>query len=78
MHTFTVWAPIPEKVAVKIEDRVYPMQGPNRLAATGRCEVQDAGPGTDYGFLLDDDETGVPRPAQSVAAEWRAQTFARV
>jgi maltooligosyltrehalose trehalohydrolase len=61
MHTFAVWAPIPKKVAVKIEDRVYPMQGPNDRGYW-TADIEEAGPGTDYGFLLDDDEMEYPDP----------------
>jgi maltooligosyltrehalose trehalohydrolase len=61
MHTFTVWAPLKKKVAVKIEDRVYPMQGPNDRGYW-KVDVEEAGPGTDYGFLLDDDEMVYPDP----------------
>jgi maltooligosyltrehalose trehalohydrolase len=61
MHTFTVWAPKPKKVAVKVEDKVYPMKGPNDKGYW-TADVEDAGPGTDYGFLLDDDETVYPDP----------------
>jgi maltooligosyltrehalose trehalohydrolase len=61
MHTFTVWAPLKKKVAVKIEDRIYPMEGPNDRGYW-RVDVPEAGPGTDYGFLLDDDEMAYPDP----------------
>jgi maltooligosyltrehalose trehalohydrolase len=61
MHSFTVWAPKAEKVAVKIEDRVYPMQGPNDRGYW-TVNIEEAGPGTDYGFLLEDDEMVYPDP----------------
>jgi maltooligosyltrehalose trehalohydrolase len=50
-----------EKVAVKIEDRIYPMKGPNDRGYW-TVNVDEAGPGTEYGFLLDDDETAYPDP----------------
>ena len=61
MHEFHVWAPKPRKVAVKIGDQVIPMQGPD---ATGnwKVSVDSAGPGTEYGFLLDDDSMLYPDP----------------
>jgi maltooligosyltrehalose trehalohydrolase len=61
MHTFTVWAPKQEKVAVKIGDEVYPMKGPNDRGYW-TVAVEDAGPGTDYGFLLDDEDQVYPDP----------------
>jgi maltooligosyltrehalose trehalohydrolase len=61
MHEFTVWAPNVSKVAVKTNEGVYPMQGPD---ATGwwSARVDSAGPGTDYAFLLNDDPTPYPDP----------------
>jgi maltooligosyltrehalose trehalohydrolase len=61
MHTFSVWAPKPDKVAVKIGERVYPMKGPNDKGYWTVC-VEDAGPGTDYAFVLDEDSMEVPDP----------------
>jgi maltooligosyltrehalose trehalohydrolase len=61
MHTFTVWAPKPKKVAVKVGDKVYPMQGPNAKGYWTE-RVEEAGPGMDYGFLLDDDAQVYPDP----------------
>ncbi len=29
MHTFSVWAPRPAKVSVKVNDTVYAMEGPD-------------------------------------------------
>ena len=61
MHEFKVWAPNVSRVAVKTNDGVCPMQGPD---ATGwwSAKVESAGPGTDYAFLLDDDPTPYPDP----------------
>ncbi len=61
MHTFVVWAPMPGSVAVKVGDKVHPMQGPNDKGYW-KATVEDAGPGSDYGFLLDDDPTPYPDP----------------
>ena len=68
MHTFTVWAPRPEKVSVKSGDTVTPMQGPDEKGYW-KASVEDAGPGTDYGFLLDNDETVYPDPR----SQWQPQ-----
>ncbi len=61
MHEFKVWAPHARKVAVKIGDATYPMHGPGERGWWS-VSVQDAGPGTDYGFLLDDDWKVYPDP----------------
>ena len=61
MHTFTVWAPTPASVAVKIGEKSYPMKGPNDKGYWS-VTVDDAGPGTDYAFLLGDDGTAYPDP----------------
>ncbi|MEO6806652.1 MAG: malto-oligosyltrehalose trehalohydrolase [Edaphobacter sp.] len=54
MHEFRVWAPRVRKVAVKIGSAVYPMHGPSERGWWS-VVVEQAGPGTEYGFLLDDD-----------------------
>src|ERR1700727_3531721 len=61
MHEFTVWAPRARKVAVKIGDRTYPMRGPSERG-WWNVGVEEARPGTDYGFLLDDDPKAWPDP----------------
>lgn len=59
MHTFEVWAPIPESVRVHVDGRLYPMERSTR--GWWRAEI-DAGPGTRYGFVLDDSDTVLPDP----------------
>jgi maltooligosyltrehalose trehalohydrolase len=61
MHEFTVWAPNAQKVAVKIGDRTFPMRGPSERGWWS-ASVEQAGPGTDYGFVLDDDAKAWPDP----------------
>src|SRR5260370_40035312 len=61
MHEFTVWAPRPKKVAVKIGEELYPMNEPDDKG-WWRAQVEGAGPGTDYAFVLDDDPTVYPDP----------------
>ncbi len=61
MHTFTIWAPKPGSVSVKVGDKSYPMQGPNEKGYW-TATVQEALPGNDYGFLLDDDDFIYPDP----------------
>jgi maltooligosyltrehalose trehalohydrolase len=61
MHEFTVWAPNKQKLAVKIGETTYPMLGPDERGWWG-VAVGQAGPGTDYGFVLDDDPKAWPDP----------------
>jgi maltooligosyltrehalose trehalohydrolase len=61
MHEFTVWAPNAERVAVAIGDARYPMSGPDEKGHWS-VSVEGAGPGTDYGFVLDDDPKAYPDP----------------
>ena len=65
MHRFEIWAPLPQKVAVKINDAekaiVRPMDGPDDQG-WWHLDVEEASPGTDYCFLIDDDQTGYPDP----------------
>jgi maltooligosyltrehalose trehalohydrolase len=61
MHEFTVWAPNAERVAVAIGDERYPMSGPDKKGHWS-VSVEAAGPGTDYGFVLDDDPKSYPDP----------------
>ncbi len=61
MYSFKVWAPIPKRVCLKLGDREYPMVGPDDRGYW-KADIQDANPGDDYGFLLDDDETPYPDP----------------
>jgi maltooligosyltrehalose trehalohydrolase len=61
MHEFTVWAPNKQKLAVKIGETTYPMLGPDERGWWG-VAVEQAGPGTDYGFVLDDDPKAWPDP----------------
>jgi maltooligosyltrehalose trehalohydrolase len=66
MHEFTVWAPIPRKVGVKIGETMYPMRGPDERGWWG-VAVEQAGPRTDYGFVVDDDAQAWPDPR----SEWQ-------
>ena len=61
MHEFTIWAPAVDRVAVKIGDIAYPMNGPDERG-WWRATVEQAIPGTDYGFVLDDDPKAYPDP----------------
>ncbi|WP_035352188.1 malto-oligosyltrehalose trehalohydrolase [Edaphobacter aggregans] len=61
MHEFRVWAPRVGRVAVKIGDARHEMRavGDRGWWST---QVEQAGPGIDYSFLVDDDPTPYPDP----------------
>lgn len=63
MHRFKVWAPKAKTIGVKIKNTVLAMQ----KAAGGwwQTDVQDAGAGTDYAFVVDGNEPAVPDPRSS-------------
>jgi maltooligosyltrehalose trehalohydrolase len=61
MHEFTVWAPKAKKVSVKIDDTAHAMTGPEDRG-WWRVRVEEAAPGTDYAFLIDDDPAPYPDP----------------
>ncbi len=63
MHEFAVWAPKAKQVAVTIEGRAASaaMTGPDQRGWWS-VKVEQAGHGTRYGFLLDDDVTPYPDP----------------
>ncbi|MFY1622276.1 malto-oligosyltrehalose trehalohydrolase [Micromonospora sp. WMMD735] len=61
MTEFTVWAPDVARLRLRLPGVAdHDMRaGPN---GWWRVEVPDAGPGTDYAFLLDDEDTPLPDP----------------
>lgn len=61
MHRFSVWAPKAGKLAVKVDGSVFPLAGPDEQG-WWRAEVSKAANGSDYCFLIDDDETCYPDP----------------
>ena len=61
MHSFHVWAPRPKKVALKLVERVLPMEGPD-AHGNWKLDVEEAKWGDEYAFLLDDDTTLYPDP----------------
>jgi maltooligosyltrehalose trehalohydrolase len=60
MTTFEVWAPDQGRVRLRALGSDHEMAP--ATDGTWRVTVSDAGPGTDYGFLLGDDETPLPDP----------------
>ena len=61
MHEFNVWAPKAKNMAVRIGDTSHPMTGPLEKGWWS-LQLEEAGPGTDYAFLIDRDETPYPDP----------------
>ncbi|HEY4378807.1 MAG TPA: malto-oligosyltrehalose trehalohydrolase [Acidobacteriaceae bacterium] len=61
MHEFAVWAAGVKKISVKVGGRLHAMEGPDERG-WWKALVEDAGPGSDYGFALDDDPGVYPDP----------------
>jgi len=61
MHPFRVWAPFARRASIASDGVSYAMRGPDDRG-WWFCQVEDAGPETDYGFLLDDDPQSYPDP----------------
>jgi maltooligosyltrehalose trehalohydrolase len=60
MHSFEVWAPNAKNVKVKLHDRFHQLERQNR--GYWRSTVQEAGPGQDYFYVLDDIDPPLPDP----------------
>jgi maltooligosyltrehalose trehalohydrolase len=61
MHIFKVWAPYARKVVVQAGNVRISMLGPDQHG-WWRAEAEAAGPGTHYGFVVDDDPRVYPDP----------------
>jgi maltooligosyltrehalose trehalohydrolase len=61
MHEFRVWAPKAKKILLKAGDSLHEMEGPDDRG-WWKARVGDAGPGSDYGFQIDDDPGIYPDP----------------
>src|SRR3569623_1827268 len=61
MHQFEVWAPRANKVSVQVDGSLQSMEGPDQRGCW-RTSVVEAGPGSFYGFVLDDDPRAYPDP----------------
>lgn len=61
MHEFRVWAPRADKATVSIGNTTYPMTVVNDYGWWS-AKVEEAGPGTDYAFLLNEDSKPYPDP----------------
>lgn len=61
MHRFEVWAPLAKSVHVRVDGVDLPMKGPD-ASGSWSLDVSAATAGSDYGYLLDDDQTCYPDP----------------
>jgi len=61
MHTFGVWAPKAKTMSLKWRGGALLMGGPNKRG-WWTLDVEEAGGGDDYSFLMDDDPTAYPDP----------------
>jgi maltooligosyltrehalose trehalohydrolase len=61
MHEFRVWAPRVEKISVRIGNEVFAMK-PLNDRGWWSAQVEEAGPGTDYAFILNNDPNSYPDP----------------
>ncbi|MGB8539389.1 MAG: malto-oligosyltrehalose trehalohydrolase [Acidobacteriaceae bacterium] len=60
MHVFEVWAPRAGTMEVKIGNKRFPMEKKSR--GYWSAAVEEAGSGTDYGFVIDGLEPALPDP----------------
>lgn len=60
MQLFRVWAPRAKRVEVKIDEKLWPLK-PAR-GGWWDAEIAEAGPGTDYGYVLNGDGMVLPDP----------------
>ncbi|HEX4756604.1 MAG TPA: malto-oligosyltrehalose trehalohydrolase [Terracidiphilus sp.] len=64
MHQFEIWAPLAKRLSVSVDGVAHAMEGPDERG-WWRQVVDKAGPGTDYGYLVDDDPKCYPDPRSS-------------
>ncbi len=76
MQTFEVWAPRARTIEVKIGEKAFPLQ--RRARGWWSEQVEIAGPGTDYFFVVNGEEASRSGSAFTVAAEWRPWSFPRL
>ena len=60
MHKFEVWAPAPRMIEVNIAEKTFPLQ--RQAMGWWTAEVEAAGPGTEYFFLVNGEDPAVPDP----------------
>jgi maltooligosyltrehalose trehalohydrolase len=68
MHSFEVWAPLAKTMGVQVNGARVAMK---KTGDRGwwQVDVAHAGPGTDYGYLIDDD----PKPYPDPRSQWQPE-----
>ncbi len=61
MHEFAIWAPAARTMQVRVNHALLPMHRPDQQG-WWRLPVDAAGPGTDYGFMVDEEDAVFPDP----------------
>ena len=61
MYEFSIWAPSAKNMTVEVNGSRHAMQGPDDRG-WWRAAVEQAGPGANYGFMVDADEKPYPDP----------------
>jgi maltooligosyltrehalose trehalohydrolase len=61
MHRFKIWAPLARTMSVQVDGDALPMEGPDPRG-WWRLNPRTARPGSNYGFLIDDDPKAYPDP----------------
>jgi maltooligosyltrehalose trehalohydrolase len=61
MHRFEIWAPFAKALSVSVEGSAHRMEGPGS-DGWWRYDDEDATPGTDYSFLVNDEPMCYPDP----------------
>lgn len=61
MHRFEVWAPYAKSVWVRVDGVDLPMEGPDQ-SGSWSLDVSQGHAGTDYGYLVNEDQTCYPDP----------------
>ena len=67
MHPFQVWAPKVDSVSARVGERLFPMI--RQEDGWWKTTVEEAGPGTDYAFVIDGAEPAVPDPRSAFQPE---------
>jgi maltooligosyltrehalose trehalohydrolase len=61
VHRFEIWAPSAKHISVSAAGAIQAMNGPDH-SGWWTLDLEDAGSGADYGFLIDDDAKPYPDP----------------
>ncbi len=60
MHRFRLWAPNAEKARVQVDGKKHPLE--RREGGWWQADADAAGPGTDYAYLVNDEDRALPDP----------------